>query len=50
MQETQVWVRDENSNNGTFVGGQRLGPGQWTPVPHGGNLRFGPDEFVIRLE
>lgn len=50
MQDAQVWIRDENSNNGTFVAGQRLAPGQWTPVSHGGNVRFGPDEFYIRLE
>jgi hypothetical protein len=50
LQDAQVWVRDENSNNGTFVAGSRLGPGQWVPIPHGGSVRFGPDEFLIRLE
>jgi hypothetical protein len=46
----QLWVRDENSNNGTFVGGARLAPGQWTPLHHGGSVRFGPLDFFIRFE
>nr|AQQ74812.1 hypothetical protein [uncultured bacterium] len=46
----QLWVRDENSNNGTYVGGARLAPGQWTPLNHGSSVRFGPLEFMIRFE
>jgi hypothetical protein len=46
----QVYLRDESSNNGTFIGEARLPAGQWTPVPHGGSVRFGPDEFALRLE
>lgn len=46
----QVYVRDDGSNNGTFVNGNRLGPGMMTPVPPGSVLRFGPVEFVVRLE
>ncbi|HVY47319.1 MAG TPA: FHA domain-containing protein [Minicystis sp.] len=46
----QFLVRDENSNNGTFLNGQRLPPGVWTPVAPGAALRFGPVEFSVRLE
>jgi hypothetical protein len=46
----QLYVRDENSNNGTFVDGHRLAPGVWTVAPAGGALRFGPVEFAIRVE
>jgi hypothetical protein len=45
-----LWVRDEQSNNGTFVAGERIAPGAWIPVPPGGPLRFGPVEFDVRLE
>jgi pSer/pThr/pTyr-binding forkhead associated (FHA) protein len=46
----QLMVRDETSNNGTWVGGARIAPGTWTPVPAGGQLRFGPIEFAVQLE
>jgi pSer/pThr/pTyr-binding forkhead associated (FHA) protein len=46
----QLLVRDENSNNGTFLNGQRLPPGVWTPAAPGAMLRFGPVEFSVRLE
>jgi hypothetical protein len=46
----QLLVRDENSNNGCFVNGQRLPGNVWTPVPPGSALRFGPVEFSVRLE
>ncbi len=46
----QLYVRDENSNNGTFLNGQRIQGGVWTPVPPGAALRFGPVEFSVRLE
>jgi hypothetical protein len=45
----QLWVRDENSNNGTLVNGNRLSPGVWSPVPQGSILRFGPVEFSARI-
>jgi hypothetical protein len=45
----QLWVRDENSNNGTLVNGNRISPGIWSPVPQGSILRFGPVEFSARL-
>jgi len=46
----QLLVRDEGSNNGTFVNGQRIAAQVWTPVPNGTMLRFGPVEFNVRLE
>jgi hypothetical protein len=46
----QLFVRDENSNNGTFVDGHRLAPGVWTVAPAGSALRIGPVEFAIRIE
>lgn len=46
----QLMVRDENSNNGTFVNGQRIPAMVWTSVPAGAALRFGPAEFSVRLE
>ncbi|AKV03862.1 DNA polymerase III subunits gamma and tau [Labilithrix luteola] len=46
----QLFVRDENSNNGTYVGGGRIQPAVWTPVASGGTLRFGPVEFSVRID
>jgi pSer/pThr/pTyr-binding forkhead associated (FHA) protein len=46
----QLLVRDETSNNGTWVAGARIAPGAWTPVPAGNTLRFGPIEFAVNLE
>jgi hypothetical protein len=46
----QLLVRDETSNNGTWVSGVRLPPGAWSSVPSGAPLRFGPIEFEVRLE
>jgi hypothetical protein len=43
-------VRDETSNNGTFVGQNRIPPSVWTPVPAGTPLKFGPIEFAVQLE
>ena len=45
----QLWVRDENSNNGTLVNGNRVSPGVWSPVPQGSIVRFGPVEFSARV-
>jgi pSer/pThr/pTyr-binding forkhead associated (FHA) protein len=50
FEASQLWVKDEQSNNGTFVGGERIAPGQWTRVPSGSALRFGPIELSVRLE
>jgi pSer/pThr/pTyr-binding forkhead associated (FHA) protein len=46
----QLWVRDESSNNGTFVDGTRIAAGVWTPVNTAGQLRFGPIDFGVRLD
>ena len=46
----QLQVRDEGSNNGTYLNGQRIGAGMWTPIPPGASVRFGPVEFAVRLE
>ncbi|HXX65732.1 MAG TPA: FHA domain-containing protein [Polyangiaceae bacterium] len=43
-------VRDESSNNGTWVSGLRIAPGVWTPVSSGTPLRFGPLEFTVQFE
>ncbi|MFO0675436.1 MAG: FHA domain-containing protein [Polyangiaceae bacterium] len=50
FENSELWVRDENSNNGTHVGGTRVGASVWTPVPNGALLRFGPVEFTTRYE
>jgi pSer/pThr/pTyr-binding forkhead associated (FHA) protein len=46
----QLLVRDEGSNNGTTMNGQRLPPQTWTPVPQGASLRFGPVDFSVHLD
>ena len=46
----QLMVRDETSNNGTYVSGSRIAPGAWMPVSAGVPLRFGPVEFTVQLE
>ncbi len=50
FEAARLWVRDEQSNNGTYVAGERIAPGAWTVVPSGHALRFGPVEFDVRLE
>lgn len=44
------YVRDENSNNGTTINGNRATAGQWMPVTNGSLLRFGAVELSVRLE
>ncbi len=45
----RLWVRDEGSNNGTYVDGARISAQfPWVPVTPGGQLRFGPIDFAIR--
>jgi len=46
----QLFVRDDNSNNGTMLNGQRIPPGVWTAVSQGAVVRFGPVEFNVTLE
>jgi predicted component of type VI protein secretion system len=50
MEAGQLYVRDEQSNNGSYVDGHRLAPNVWTVAPAGGVLRFGPVEFNVRIE
>jgi hypothetical protein len=50
FESSQLWVRDEMSNNGTWIAGARIAPGTWSPVPSGAQLRFGPIEFSVQLE
>lgn len=45
----QLMVRDEGSNNGTYVAGSRVPAGVFTPVTSGAALRFGPVEFTVKL-
>jgi hypothetical protein len=47
---SQLLVRDETSNNGTWVQGSRIAPGAWTAVPPGAPLRFGPVEFTVQID
>ena len=44
------YVRDEGSNNGTFVNNAPIAARVLTPVGNGSVLRFGPIEFSVRLE
>lgn len=46
----QLTVRDEGSNNGTYVANQRIPAQVWTPISAGSSLRFGPVEFVVRMD
>ena len=50
LESSKLWVRDEQSNNGTFLSGVRIAAGHWTEVPHGSALKFGPEELTVRLE
>jgi hypothetical protein len=43
-----LWVRDEGSNNGTYVDGARIAAHAWSPVMPGAQLRFGPIDFGVR--
>ncbi len=40
-------VKDEGSNNGTFIDGERIVAGRWIAVPEGAELRFGPMAFKV---
>lgn len=46
----QLLVRDDGSNNGTHIDGVRIPAHTWTPVAPNVRLRFGPVEFVVRIE
>ena len=46
-QDDAVYVRDENSSNGTFVNGQRLAPNQALPLQVGDKLGVGGTLFLL---
>lgn len=50
LENGNLMVRDEGSNNGTFVNSSQVGRGTWSPVPQGALLRFGPVELSVRLD
>jgi hypothetical protein len=50
LENGQLLVRDENSNNGTLVNNVRISPLVWSPVPAGSLLRLGPIELSVRFQ
>ena len=46
----RLMVRDEGSNNGTYVSGGQVQSYGWVVVPPGSAVRFGPIEFTVQLE
>jgi hypothetical protein len=50
LENGQLLVRDENSNNGTLVNNVRLSPMVWSPVAAGSMLRLGPIELSVRFQ
>ncbi len=43
-----LFVRDEKSNNGVWINGERIPPGTWAQVPPNAALRFGPIQFTVQ--
>lgn len=43
-----LWVKDERSNNGVWINGERIAPATWTSVPANAALRFGPIQFSVQ--
>lgn len=43
------YIRDLNSTNGTFVGGERLVPGRTHPVVNGARIKLANEEFYFEL-
>lgn len=43
------YIRDLNSTNGTFVGGERLVPGRTHPVGDGARIKLANEEFYFEL-
>jgi pSer/pThr/pTyr-binding forkhead associated (FHA) protein len=50
LENGQVYVKDEGSNNGTYVNGGKIPSHVWQTVPAGAEVRFGPVEFTVRFE
>ena len=44
-----LFVRDEGSNNGVWINGERIPAGTWAQVPPNAALRFGPIQFSVQL-
>jgi len=42
-----LFVRDEKSNNGVWINGERTAAGAWAEVPKNASLRFGPIQFTV---
>ncbi len=42
-----LFVRDERSNNGVWINGERIPVGAWAQVPPNAALRFGPIQFSV---
>jgi predicted component of type VI protein secretion system len=42
-----LFVRDERSNNGVWINGERTPAGAWAEVPKNASLRFGPIQFSV---
>ena len=49
LESGKVLVRDEHSNNGSFIDEARTTPGTWMEAPGGSTVRFGPVSFTVRL-
>lgn len=49
LEQSKLWVRDEHSNNGTYVDEVAAPPGTWTEIGSGASLRFGPVAFSVRV-
>jgi pSer/pThr/pTyr-binding forkhead associated (FHA) protein len=43
-----LWVRDERSNNGVWINGERIATATWAQVPPNAALRFGPIQFSVQ--
>jgi pSer/pThr/pTyr-binding forkhead associated (FHA) protein len=43
-----LFVRDERSNNGVWINGERIAAGTWVVVPGNAALRFGPIQFNVQ--
>lgn len=49
-QGNQLLLEDRGSSNGTYVRGQRLGPGQRAPVANGEKVYIGPMPLMIQVQ
>jgi hypothetical protein len=50
FEDSQLFVKDEGSNNGTYLNNGKIQSHAWVSVPPGATLRFGPIEFTVRFE